>query len=86
MLQVAEAVEALLDDAMAAAAVHVDDERHATGVMFEGGVIQALRPWGEKHAPSSSWSWNHLPAGTTLALTRRRSLYDTGAEIQPESE
>ena len=44
-----------IPDSAGAAPVHVDDERHATGVVFEGGIIQALRPRGDAHAPSSSW-------------------------------
>ena len=44
MLQIQQRGDRLVDDVAAAAPVHVDDERDATGVVLVGGVVEAHRP------------------------------------------
>src|SRR5690606_36872091 len=46
VVEVAERQQALVDDVAARPAVHVDDEGDAAGVVFVGGVVEAL-PGGE---------------------------------------
>ena len=42
LVEVAERVDPLADHVMALAAVQIHDERDATGVVLEGGVVEAL--------------------------------------------
>src|SRR5207344_1830046 len=41
VIEVAECAQTQLDDPMAGATFHVHHERHATGVVFETGVVEA---------------------------------------------
>jgi threonine aldolase len=46
MVDVAQDVEALLDDGVALAVLHVGDEADAAGILLLGGIVEALVPTG----------------------------------------
>ena len=49
VLEVGERQQAGLDQLVRAMALHVRDERHTTGVVFETRVVQARGPRGRQH-------------------------------------
>ncbi|MNS58908.1 hypothetical protein D3C72_918450 [compost metagenome] len=71
--QVRDGGEAHGQDVVAAAAVHVGHEAHATGVMLESGVVQpgGAGPMGVQHAGSLSTG-----GGSRLMVRRARSASD----------
>jgi hypothetical protein len=72
MVQVAERVQAELDDPVARATLDVDDERDAAGVMFETRVVEAAGARLLVHHLLSH-SWGEWLQGTALARLRCRA-------------